>query len=247
MQRPRPLSPCPSRLRLVPSLLGPSMMLLALAGLPAGCESPSEGGPDAGPDLSARCVLPYDQRAIDLVSMGAITVAPEPGDPSTFTAQIDATAGGFANAGKNSFVYLDLVGGKKVELTDLQAEQSGAWDMAFKRAQIKLNGGDSGPGMVGAAVVTGKTLAEVTSAPAGPYATDSYFDAKCMVQLDDIGGLTTALDEWYDYDMNMVVIPKKEVIVLTRRDQKGHIKVQITAYYKGMAGANYQLSWSLLP
>jgi len=45
----------------------------------------------------------------------------------------------------------------------------------------------------------------------------------------------------------MHLSPKKQVIVLTQRNQIGHIKVQLTQYYKGMAGGNYGLSWSLLP
>lgn len=248
--------------------------VLWAVGLAAGCQSPADSGPDAGldasaaadlagasdgsiggssdlaagPDLLPRCELPYDQRAINMVSTGAVTVVTDPGDPDTFTAQVDATAGGSTSYSKNPFVYLDLIAGKKVEITDVQAVQSGAWDIAFKRWQVKLNGGDSGPGGVGAAIIPGKDLAEVKTAPAGPYAEDSYFDAKCMVQLDPIGGLQTVLSEWYDYDgATMRLLPKKEVIVLPRRDKKGHIKVQITEYYKGMTGANFTLSWSLLP
>ncbi len=101
---------------------------------------------------------------------------------------------------------------------------------------------------VGAAIIADKTLAEVTTAPAGPYVTDTYFDAKCMIQLDSIDGLQTVLSDWYDYDgVTMQLTPRKEVIVLNRRDGKGHIKVQLTGYYKGMAGGNYALAWSLLP
>ena len=240
--------------------------LLWAVALAAGCQQP-EPGPDAvpdasaavdlasaaadlasGPDLLPRCELPYDQRAINMVSTGVVTVAVDPGDPDTHSAQVDATAGGSMSYSKNPFVYLDLIAGKKAELTDVQAAQSGAWDIAFKRWQVKLNGGDSGPGGVGAALVPGKDLAEVKTAPAGPYAEDSYFDAKCQVQLDPIGGLQTVLSDWYDYDgATMKLVPKKQVIVLPRRDQKGHIKVQITEYYKGMTGANFTLSWSLLP
>ncbi|HNF99249.1 MAG TPA: hypothetical protein PK493_18265, partial [Pseudomonadota bacterium] len=106
-----------------------------------------------GPDLLARCELPYDQRAINMVSTGVVTVAVDPGDPDTHSAQVDATAGGSMSYSKNPFVYLDLIAGKKAELTDVQAAQSGAWDIAFKRWQIKINGGDSGPGGVGAALV----------------------------------------------------------------------------------------------
>lgn len=256
MQTTSPLASPKTRLARCSSWAARTIFFTGLAWLPAGCQDPSPEAPDLspGPDLSSspdllpRCELPYDQRAIAQVAAGAVTIAPQPGDPSTFTAQVDATAGGSAAYGKNPFVYLDLIGGKKVELTDVQARQSGDWDIAFKRWQIKLNGGDSGPGGVGAVIVPDKNLAEVAAAPAGPYAADTYFDAKCMVQLDSIDGLLTVLSDWYDYDgVTMQLMPRKEVIVLNRRDGKGHIKVQLTGYYKGMAGGNYALSWSLLP
>ncbi|HRI54068.1 MAG TPA: HmuY family protein [Pseudomonadota bacterium] len=253
-------------LRLSPRALA-RFFALALAPLVGGCQGLASDAPDlsatadlstaspdgaadlsAGPDLLPRCELPYDQRAINQVSTGAVTIAAQPGDPGTLVAEVDATAGGSANFGKNPFVYLDLIGGKKVEVTDVQAIASGAWDIAFKRWQIKLNGGDSGPGGVGAVLVPDKALSEVAAAPAGPYVTDSYFDAKCMLQLDSIDGLLTVLSDWYEYDgVTMQLAPKKQVIVLNRRDGKGHIKVQLTGYYKGMAGGNYALAWSLLP
>lgn len=254
MQITRPVSPgyrCRFTL-FVP--LVPVVPLLAMLGLSGGCQESASAVDMAadlsmgGPDLLPRCELPYDQRAINMVSAGVITVMADPGSPDTSIAQVDATAGGSANYSKNPFIYLDLIGGKKVAITDVQAVQSGDWDIAFKRWQIKLNGGDSGPGGVGAARVDGKTLPEVTAAPAGPYGEDSYFDAKCVAKLDDIMGLGTVLSDWYEYDgVTMQLAPKKEVIVLPRRDKKGHIKLQLTGYYKGMAGGNYALSWSFLP
>jgi hypothetical protein len=230
--------------------LPPGRLWPVLATLAAACQNdPSAGmAAEMAADMKPRCQLSYDLRAIDMVSTGAVTVSPQPGDPSSFSAEIDATAGGSMAYDQNPFVYLDLIGGKKVAVTDVQAPESGDWDIAFKRWQIKLNGGDSGPGGVGVAVVEGKTLADVGSAPPGPYVQDSYFDAQCMTELDPIGGLSTALSDWYDYDTaTNALTPKKEVLVLTRRDQKGHIKLQINGYYKGMAGGNYAIAWSLLP
>ncbi len=239
MQKSSPRTLCFRALFSASAWLAPSALMLGLAGLVTGCT------PD---EVIPRCELPYDQRDIDLVSPGAVTVTPLPADPSTFNAQVDATAGGSTMFGKNSFVYLDLINGKKVDLTDVQAVASGDWDIAFKRWQIKLNGGTSGPGKVGAERLAGKTLAEVTTAPAGSYPSDGYFDDMCGVLLDDIGGLKTLLSDWYDYESGtMRLAPRKEVIVLTRRDGKGHIKLQLTSYYKGTVSANYELAWSLLP
>ena len=228
-------------------------LLLALA--PACSEDPPchEEPADLGtpPDLAPaapRCELPFDVRSIDTVSTGAVTISESPAGSGIWSADVDATAGGSMNYGKNPFVYLDLVGHKKVDINDTQARQSRDWDIAFKRWQIKINSGDSGPGGVTVARIPNKTLPDVTAAPAGPYEADNYFDDKCAVQLDPINGLGTALSDWYEYEAGTNrLVPKSEVWVLKRRDGKGHIKVQLTGYYKGMFGGNYALSWSLLP
>ncbi len=204
--------------------------------------------PPPSPDLLARCELPYDVRNIDKVSTGLVTVMQSPSDPMVFTAEVDATAGGSMKYGENPFLYLDLVGRKKLDITDVQAPNQGGWDIALKRWQIKVNSGDSGNGGVTAARVDGKVLADVTKAPMGPYEADSYFDAKCTFQADPIGGLGTTLSDWYDYESGTSrIVPKKEVIVLKRRDGQGHIKLQILSYYKGTTSANYTLTWSYLP
>jgi hypothetical protein len=199
-------------------------------------------------DLLPRCELPYDVRAIDKVSTGAVNVMASPGDPNVYTAEIDATAGGSMKYGENPFVYVDLINRKRVDLTDVQAQSSPGWDIAFKRWQIKVNSGDSGPGDVTVARVADKNLPEVAAAPAGPYEADVYFDAKCMLTTDPIGGLGTVLSDWYGYESGSNrLVPNKEVIVLKRRDGQGHIKLQLLGYYKGMAGGNFSLSWSYLP
>lgn len=198
------------------------------------------------PDLaSARCELPPELKLIDKVSTGMVTFGALPADPEVQTAEIDATAGGSAEAGKNPYLYLDLINKKTVQITDVQSLSSGDWDIAFKRWQIKINSGDSGPGSVTTLYEDGKDLAEVKTAPVGKYEADHYFDDKCKVQLDPIGGLQTAMSDWYDY--TMMVKPWKRTYVLKRRDGKGHIKLQIMSYYKGMTSAIYVVNWALLP
>ncbi|MBL8636858.1 MAG: HmuY family protein [Myxococcales bacterium] len=201
------------------------------------------------PDLlPARCELPYDVRAIDKIATGAVTITPAPSDPASYNAEVDAVAGGSMKASENPFVYIDLINRKKVEITDVQADNSKDWDIAFKRWQIKINSGDSGPGGVTVSRVAGKTLSEVTSAPTDMYKADSYFDEKCKFSFDPIGGIGTELSDWYEYESGTSrLVPKKEVWVLKRRDGKGHIKVQLSSYYKGTTSANYSLSWSYLP
>lgn len=66
---------------------------------------------------------------------------------------VDARAGGaHAEEGDpaNKFTYFSFETGSVVDLTDEEAATSMAWDIAFKRYDIKLNGGVSGPkGVVG--------------------------------------------------------------------------------------------------
>ncbi len=74
---------------------------------------------------------------------------------ATVTVQIDATAGGFGadpNDPANKYTYFNLDSGQVVDISDADAAVSGAWHMAFKRANIKLNGGVSGPGAARGAV-----------------------------------------------------------------------------------------------
>ncbi len=195
-----------------------------------------------------RCELPYDVRAIDKVATGAVAFAIMPSASDTYNAQIDATAGDENTFGENPFVYVDLVLRKKVEISDVQAQKSTNWDIAFKRWQIKINGGDSGPGYTLLSRVDAAGLADVTDAPSGPYHTDAYFDSQCGLISDWLGGLGTALSDWYDYDMKLHhLVPKKEVIVLTRRDGQGHIKLQLNDYYKGDTSGYYSLTLGYLP
>lgn len=141
-----------------------------------------------GPDLLARCELPYDVRNIDKVSTGTVTVMTAPSDPMVFTAEVDATAGGSMKYGENPFVYLDLIGRKKVDITDVQSPNQGGWDIALKRWQLKINSGDSGNGGVTVAIVDGKNLADVTKPPAGPYEADAYFDGNARSKPIRLGG-----------------------------------------------------------
>ncbi len=85
----------------------------------------------------------------------------QPANPSNspgnamVTVQIDATAGGFGadpSDPANKYAYFNLDTGQVVNISDADATVSGAWHMAFKRANIKLNGGVSGPGAVRGAV-----------------------------------------------------------------------------------------------
>ena len=54
---------------------------------------------------------------------------------------------------QTAYTYFNLTSGQKVALTDEQAATSTDWHIAFRRTNIKLNGGDSGPGKVSGALL----------------------------------------------------------------------------------------------
>jgi hypothetical protein len=218
----------------------------------------SKIAPDLGglPDLPQKlpCESEWNQAISpqSTVSSGAVVTTDEGG--GVFLTQVDASAGGMAAAQNNPFVYLSFADGKRVDIDDVAAIKSTAWDLALKRVVIRVNGGDSGPGQGAVAVLPGKALADVTAVPAsGELKTDDFLDASCTVKTDPIGSIWTAFAEptglWYDYDTTTSkVMPKTQVYVVRTADGAGHVKLVIETYYgaNGAAG-NFKLRWSKLP
>jgi hypothetical protein len=206
------------------------------------------GTPDAAPDACDQiALLPIEYRPIASVSTGALDTSP--GEGAT-DAVIDATAGGLINAADNPFLYIDLEQGTKVAIDDVEALDSDAWDIAFKRPNIRVNSGDSGTGDVAVAVVAG-SLADVTEAPAdGEFETDDWSSDSCTLLTLADGTPATAFGEWYDYDdATHILTPKAEVHVV--RTRSGDlVKLAIETYYGDEGdptrGAVYRVSWAPL-
>ncbi|MEZ4403130.1 MAG: HmuY family protein [Kofleriaceae bacterium] len=224
---------------------------LALVAAACGGDDPIVVDVDAAVPLDApgcdpTVALPTQWRPIAMVSAGAANLTTTAGVTS---GTVDATAGGTAAAADNPYLYLDLVAGTKLDLTDTAALSSTAWHVALKRAGIKLNGGDSGPGQVAAASVTAATLAEVTTAPAG-LAVDDWADADCNLIAGPTGEPATVMSTWYDYDATThVLTPKGEVWVI-RVAPDVYRKLRIETYYgdagNPMRGAYYRVEWAPL-
>jgi hypothetical protein len=166
------------------------------------------------------------------------------------TATIDGTAGGLVAAPDNPYIYVDLATGQKVPIDDIAALTSSAWDIAIKRASLRTNSGDSGPGMRSLAIVPAASLAIVDVAPTAGYATDDFTDANCEFVGIPGGEPMSAFGEWYDYDQQThVVTPSQEVYVLRRADGS-HTAFRVITYYGDtgdpMRGAYYQMEWKAL-
>ena len=198
----------------------------------------------AGCDPST--ALPVQWRPIAMVSAGAVSVTTTGG---VTAGTVDATAGGTAAAADNPYVYLDLVAGTKVAITDTASLSSTAWHVAFKRSGIKLNGGDSGPGQVAAASVAATTLAEVTTAPGG-LAVDDWADGDCNLLAGPTGEPATVMSAWYDYDDQTHVLTAKPQVWVIRVAPGVFRKLRVITYYGDagapMRGAFYRVEWAAL-
>ena len=221
----------------------------------------TDPGVDAAPALDAplaidgpgtcdpTTALPTQWRPIAMVSTGTVAVTTVDG---VTTGTLDATAGGGAASADNPYVYVDLMNGTKVELSDVAALSSRAWHLALKRSSLKLNGGDSGPGGVTGAPVPAETLAEVTAVPAGLTA-DDWASEACAFNGTPGGEPASVMGDWYDYDgATHALTPQSKVWVIKLGDSASAPvrKLRLTTYYGDpampMRGAYYGVEWAAL-
>ena len=211
----------------------------------------TDAGADAAADAPSGCdpatLLPNNYRPIPMVSTGTVAITTT---GTVMAGTIDATAGGTASSADRPYIYVDLEAGVRVDVDDLAARSSSAWDIMLKRSSIRSNGGDSGPGKRTIAVMPGATLATV-AAPASGYQTDDFTTADCMLDAIPGGEPKSAFGEWYDYDANThAVTPKGEVYVI-ERDDGTRTAFRVATYYGDtampMRGAYYSVEWKQLP
>lgn len=209
----------------------------------------ADAGVDSAPASSCdpATVLPGNYRLIATVSAGAVQVTTTAGVTS---GTIDATAGGLPASADNPYIYVDLRTGAKVEVSDIDARSSTAWDIALKRSSLRLNSGDSGAGNRTLAVVAAASLADVSAAPADGYTTDDFTTAACALDSIPGGEPRSAFGEWYGYDeATHAVTPKPEVYVIQRNDGS-RTALRLTTYYgdpkSPTRGAFYAVEWKQL-
>lgn len=117
------------------------------------------------------------------------------GENGDFQTIIDATAGGAFSTEPHDFTYYSFSAKEVLEITDEQASSSNEWHVAFKRSEIRLNGGVSGPGRIsglnltdGPDVIAMETFDDITASDIPER--DSF--------LSD--GPAFAINQWYTYD-----------------------------------------------
>jgi hypothetical protein len=166
---------------------------------------------------------------------------------------VDASAGGMNGASKNPYVYLSLKTGGRIDLDDFAARESLAWDLALRRTKIRVNGGDSGAGQGAVAILSGKSLDQVTAVPASStFATDDFLDEQCNILRDPINNILTAFDGptglWYEYDVGTSKVKPLLAAHVVRLADGGYVKLAIDSYYNASGdSAHFTLRWSPLP
>jgi len=155
---------------------------------------------------------------------------------------VDASAGGFQNAASYPYVYINLEQGKRVDITDLEADTSLDWDLAFKRFTIRTNSGDSGQGQGGAVAYEAEfeQVTSTTGAEAELDADDFVDDATCepiAASSSGVEGIATPFSGWYSYDSSTMVLTPRNLVYVVRAAQRGTLyKLQISDYYASPAG-----------
>ncbi len=175
------------------------------------------------------------------VSAGDFTVIEEEGAK---VATIDAAAGGPAEAANRSFLYVNLATGEQVMASDAEAFNKMDWHIAFKRTEIRINGGNSGPGVFMLARVEAEWDAAMPPSPmGGTWLQDTFVDDETC-ELLTVGRDTpaTAFGVWYNYDMttHAVTVPEGAVYFLYDAVTHAAYKLEIQAYTSGA----YTVRWA---
>lgn len=200
-------------------LTRPSTWVLLAAGLAlAGC------GADLEPDPTGPIPTP---------TPGASKVSVLGRDGDVARVRVDATA-------NDAWVYVDLETMTQVIVDD--PGRSTAWDVAFSRFHVKVNGGVSGAGGVEVAALPGRALAAVTTEPTEGWGTDA---PKVGVDAPDQPSFVTPANAdlvfgrahaasatgWYVYDVTTHVLRAADVTYVVRTVEGALRKVRFEGYY----------------
>ncbi len=115
---------------------------------------------------------------------------------------------------------------------------SGAWDLAFRRSQVRTNSGSSGDGLGGALAVE-QFYTEVTSTDTYGLAIDRVIDTGAPGAQPT--SLSPVLTRWYDYDPRIHVLTPKELTYIVRLADGGYAKMRIWDWEDGVYTASFEI------
>lgn len=190
----------------------------------------------AGPTCVAHEPLCQDEQIAELalktnVSTGKITE--EGTTDGEFLTHIDATGGGMNPTMSYVYARFTATGLEAVAISDEEAFESDAWDIAFRRYFIRLNGGVAGPSCVeGARTSPATTFETLTAVPDGlTFRQEQYYTADGCELVPDTSGLPgpqTVLSSFWSYPGCVKMTFNTYVIALA---DGRHVKFQVKSYY----------------
>lgn len=170
-------------------------------------DAPSGGEPDAGVGL--------DASAPD-AGPPELDAGPPPG-----STRVDASDSA-------AWTYVSLEGGV-VTLDD--PESSDAWDLAFRRSDVRTNSGASGMG-VGGAKAEDAVFDEITIAETFDFAIDAVIDTGAPGSTPT--SLNPILRSWYDYDPTVHSVTPKDSRYIVRGGDGAYYKFEVLSWVSGV-------------
>ena len=209
------------------------------AGAASGGSSAGSTGGNASNPTPRPCsgALKQSLSLVDEVSTAAVKTLAETGDERTL--YVDASVGGIEGQDTHPWVYISLATGQAVAVTDLEAFDSTAWDLAFKRSVVRTNSGDGGPGN-GGAIRIALAWDKVDSATLGnkPLPIEEWFDADCAIVKDATNNLVTTFSDWSEYDQATHVLAPADAVYITAGADGSLYKLAILDYYSTPTGTH---------
>lgn len=135
---------------------------------------------------------------------------------------------------EEDWVYMDLDTG--LEVTVAAPATSPAWDLAFKRFQVKSNGGISGTGGVTAAKLSGADFDALTHAPAEGWIVDAE-DSEDEGAEPDFVFLTDGF--WYHYDLATHALTPADQAYVVKSSAGAYFKLAFLGYYDEVGSSGF--------
>ncbi len=149
-----------------------------------------------------------------------------------------------------AWVYVDLDVDRAAVVDISNGGESTDWDLAFRRSNIKVNGGHSGPADVAVAAVPRADFDAMTQAPVALFEADAPAAAEENQDqpdfIDDDGtdfvfGRPNAVSPngWFDYDPINHVLSPADVVFVIRSSEGNFFKFGFLGYYSEAGSSGY--------
>ena len=143
--------------------------------------------------------------------------------PTAVTPQLDVVNFTIDATNRETWAYFSFTKGDVVEVAD--PLNSMDWDLGFQRTTVITNGGVSGPGKGGAALLKDVEFEGVKEAPAAGYAADADENLAIAAQSEE---------GWYIYTgpPNHWILPLEKRVFVVQAADGTFAKLHFISYYK---------------